>query len=150
MNAGTITQADGYNLAVELAQGGRVTNLSGGVISAKTNAIYGHAGGAAPTYVLNYGMLTALGTLYGAVGLDAGGTVVNKASGIISAPSATYGVNVAGGGGTVINAGTINNGVTLSSGYANRLIVDPVPCLPAISPVAMAHWSWRPAPVVAR
>jgi fibronectin-binding autotransporter adhesin len=120
--------------AVELEQGGLVTNsgtlLNGGVL----------VRGAAGT-VINSGVILG-NAAYGGVYMTKGGQVTNLGSGTISANGATisydnappYGVFLAGGAGTVTNAGTINAGgtsgtagyaVRLAAGFTNRVIVDP-------------------------
>src|SRR6202012_2280773 len=123
------TNGDGGN-AVQLQQGGLVTNFGtlrgGGVLIRDSLGT-----------VVNSGVI--LGNVaYGGVYLEAGGTVTNLVGGLISSNGATesyqggppYGVSIAGGAGTVTNAGTIDGG----SGYAvlfaagafqNRVIVDP-------------------------
>jgi hypothetical protein len=86
------------------------------------------------------GIVTNSGTIlgdsfYGGVVFFHGGTVTNLA-GTISGASDTvaghhYGVHIYGAAGTVTNAGTITGGsasnyaVTLATGFANRVIVDP-------------------------
>lgn len=115
VNSGGISGAR----AVELADGGSVTNQSAGTIVGSTAGI--GIDGAAGT-VVNAGRVSS--TRYG-VALNSGGSVTNQSSGSISGTAA--GVYVLGGG-TVINAGAISGStyaVKLAVGSTNRVVVDP-------------------------
>ncbi|HEY7581575.1 MAG TPA: alkaline phosphatase family protein, partial [Acetobacteraceae bacterium] len=112
-NTGSIT---GVPYAVDLVQGGTVTNNVGGNISSKRGVnIQGATG-----FVTNSGSISG-STAFG-VRLNAGGQVTNLAGGSISGP---LGVAVYAAAGTVTNNGTISgtHAVTFSGTGANRLVV---------------------------
>ncbi|WP_158928549.1 Hint domain-containing protein [Acidisphaera sp. S103] len=133
-NYGTIsgapnaTNGEGGN-AVEMRHGGLVTNFgtleNGGALFRL-----------APGTLVNTGVILG-NAAYGGVYMQAGGTVTNLAGGQISSNGATesyhgappYGVFIHGAAGTVTNVGTIDGGsgnaVLLSTGFQNRVIVDP-------------------------
>ena len=98
----------GVGNAVVLASGASLTNLASGTIAGADSAIYSPTGGSANT-VVNAGSLGA--TAFVGVRLREGGALTNAASGTISGAYAA--VYVAGGIGTVTNAGLI----TAASGY---------------------------------
>jgi hypothetical protein len=125
---GTVTNAgdiSGFLYGVELQAGGSVTNKAGGTISGGFAGVYLTAGGAVTNKaggaidsdyvgirakgvaasVTNAGSIrgSEMGPFSG-VGLYAGGSVVNAAGATISA---SYGVYINGGAGTVTNAGDI-------------------------------------------
>ena len=121
-NAGTIAAGDGAG--VDLLEGGSATNDAGGMIS-------GTWGIAIQNYML--GSVLNLGTIVGGAESGvylAGGSVTNEVGGQISG---TWGVAITGGLGIVVNAGTIAStaagesatAVTLKSGFANEVVVDP-------------------------
>ncbi len=110
-DAGSLTNAGtlyGVGNAVVLASGASLTNLASGTIAGADSAIYSPTGGSANT-VVNAGSLGA--TAFVGVRLREGGALTNAASGTISGAYAA--VYVAGGIGTVTNAGLI----TAASGY---------------------------------
>lgn len=74
------------------------------------------------------GALINAGTVTGGLRLAAGVTLSNASTGKISASSGSALYGVAGGAATVVNAGTIagaGNAIAFTTGYANRLIIDP-------------------------
>jgi hypothetical protein len=96
-NAGTIAASSSIYSAVELNDGGSVTNLAGGAINGLGGSI---AMGAA-------GTVTNAGALESGVFLQSGGKVTNQAGGTIG--SGTYGYAVLlSAGGTVVNTGEIS------------------------------------------
>jgi hypothetical protein len=122
-----VSSGDGVQL---VSPGGAVNNGRGGTITGAISGVY--AGGGPPTLVTNAGAIS--GHLYG-IDLAAGGLVTNKAGGTISGghygfyknPDGYYqlynfggGVRIAGGLGSVTNAGTINSdgkyGIYLGAG----------------------------------
>ena len=120
-NAGLV---NGTVYGINLLAGGSISNAAGGTISGSggsgSSGVY--AEHAAAT-IGNAGLIS--GTQDG-VDLLVGGSLTNAAGGMISG-SAT-GVRVAGGRGTVTNAGTLRGGtaaVQFTGTYADRLIVDP-------------------------
>ena len=127
-NSGTIGSGEGpvANSAdgIVLHVGGVVTNAATGTISGGGIFSQGDA------TITNSGVILG-DAIYGGVYLAAGGTVTNLTGGTISYGGAGYGVKIAGAAGTITNAGTITSGsgsgaaVVLSSGYTNRVIVDP-------------------------
>lgn len=108
---------------VDLLGGGSVANS--GTIRGAQGGVY--FGGSAGT-VYNSGLIQAFGSgkFSVGVGLDAGGTIVNGATGTISA--AIDGIVAYAGAVTVVNAGRIVApnavAVTLAAGFTNRLVVD--------------------------
>ena len=149
LNSGTIAgnpTTAGYGVDLEI--GGSVNNTSTGTITGGEDAIFVYG---ATASIDNSGKIT--GTFDDAIGLFAGGTVINRAGGVIKAnTSGGYGpagVYAAGGSVTIKNygtisaqygayfngAGTVENAGTISgtsyavdfaaSSAANRLIVDP-------------------------
>jgi len=117
--------------------GDSVTNLSGGVIECVGTKDAGIAFNRFFATVANAGLITGynggrgepsdgLVLRYGGIVINlSGGTITNLAGGTIPANGAAYGIKIIGGAGTIANAGTISGGVTLTAGYANRVIVDP-------------------------
>jgi hypothetical protein len=83
--------------------------------------------GAAPTAwtIVNQALLRSTDTAGNGITLAAGGTVLNNAGARIA--GGQYGVSIAGGAGTVINAGSIAGAeaVQLAAGYANRVMLAP-------------------------
>ena len=124
-NAGTISDNSTKSDGVKLVQGGFVTNLTGGTISAAYSAIgiYGKAG-----IVSNAGLIVGVGINSDAVFLGEG-LVINQAGGIISDSfTSIYGAVEANGVVTVVNAGTISGAtyaVSFYSGHADKVVVDP-------------------------
>ncbi len=102
-NSGTISSSSGN--AVQLDQGGSVTNAAGAKITGATNGIYVKGG---PGTVTNTGAITGTGG-YG-VRAQSGLTLQNQAGATIS--GATDGVFVLGAAGNLTNAGTITGGGT--------------------------------------
>jgi hypothetical protein len=130
VNAGLISGGSGdYNWGVKIGDaGGYISNASTGTIT----------GGGVKAYsaftMVNAGKVlgpTVSGAHYGAMYLYAGGSVTNLSSGTIAAENGTYGIKIARGGGTVINAGYIDGGsrggdaVRMTAGYTNLVEVDP-------------------------
>ncbi len=113
-NAGLITGSS--NIGVYLAAGGGVSNLSTGAIHSGNTGIYVNS----TAYVMNAGIISA--TARG-VDFKSGGQVVNLSTGTIGGPlDAIY---IAGGAGTITNAGTITGPVVFASGFTNQLLVLP-------------------------
>ncbi|MDR2238822.1 MAG: hypothetical protein LBE33_00070, partial [Zoogloeaceae bacterium] len=111
-NDGTIESVTGTTAtAINLAQGGAVTNQDNGIIRSSGSAIV--IAGAAGT-VTNDGQITGNAVGAGAFGiaLNAGGTVTNNASGSITGTSTTanggYAVRIQGASGTINNYGEIS------------------------------------------
>ena len=133
---------------MDLEDGGSVTNTSTGSISGGEDAIFGYG---APVTINNSGQL--ISTFDDGVGLFGGGSVINRAGGVIRTPTGggygPAGVYIPSGSASVVNdgsisgqygvyygvAGTVENAGTISgtsnavefaaSSSANRLIVDP-------------------------
>jgi hypothetical protein len=108
-NAGTITGTANYGITI--GAGGLVNNRAGALISGSVAGIL--IGGQAGT-VFNYGSIT------GATGVDlqAGGLVVNEASGTITPSAASgYGVSISGDQGTIDNFGVITRVQVTGGGY---------------------------------
>ena len=120
---GTVTNAGvlfGFSYAVQLMDGGSVTNLTSGVVRSGDLGVIITGG---------TGAVTNAGTMSGfdAVVLRAGGSVSNAASGYIAAAK-NVGVYISGGAGTVTNAGTIlggNYAVQFVGDFAGLVIDDP-------------------------
>jgi hypothetical protein len=120
MNAGTIAASAGSlpanttfaSVGVQLADGGAVTNASGGTIASYSMGvqIFNAAG-----TVLNAGTISASATIqpadtvFGSAGvqLDDGGVVTNSPGGVIR--SNWMGVQIYNAAGTVVNAGSISD-----------------------------------------
>jgi outer membrane autotransporter protein len=103
---------------VRLTKGGAVTNSAGATIASTTNAIIlGTSGSGGLGAVTNAGTITG-GTTGDTVALFGGGTVVNLATGTISAANSSNAVSISGGTSrTVTNDGLISNtGPSFSSG----------------------------------
>ncbi|HKS89214.1 MAG TPA: hypothetical protein VJR70_07220 [Stellaceae bacterium] len=111
-NFATIASLSGTYVAVYLKSGGSVTNYQGGLLQ-------GAAGIAGIAIANGSGNVNNYGSISG-IYLRAGGVVINRSTGII-AESATA-VSVAGGAGTIVNAGLISasgagqDGVDLNAG----------------------------------
>ena len=105
---------------------GTVINLSTGTISG--GGIYGYA--QPGDSVVNSGVILG-DSVYGAIYFKDGATVTNLAGTIAAGAGNKYGIKIIGAAGTVTNAGTITGGsptgnaVILTSGFTNRVIVDP-------------------------
>jgi O-antigen biosynthesis protein len=105
-----------------------VINKSTGTIKGGS-AIYDKLGVAT---VVNYGLLQSNNVAYGAVDLDFGGVVINKAGGTIDAHGGKYGIKFAYAGrsgvATVTNAGTIIGGTSIAAvafaNVANNRFID--------------------------
>jgi hypothetical protein len=109
--------------------------------------------GAAPTgwTIVNQALLRSTDTAGNGITLAAGGTVLNNAGARIA--GGQYGVSIASGAGTVINAGSIAGAeaVQLAAGYANRVVLAPAPPFSGmvnggntIGAPPPARWSWCP------
>lgn len=131
-NFGTIASGQGPS---GNSANGIVLHAGGVVINSSTGASIGTISGGGVfaqgvATVTNSGLIIG-DSVYGGVDLAAGGIVTNLSGGTISYGGAGYGIEIAGGGGTVTNAGTITAGgtngsaVILSSGVTNEVIVDP-------------------------
>jgi hypothetical protein len=149
VNSGSISGYSGSGgYGVDLEDGGSVTNTSTGSISGGEDAIFGYG---APVTINNSGQL--ISTFDDGVGLFGGGSVINRAGGVIRTPTGggygPAGVYIPSGSASVVNdgsisgqygvyygvAGTVENAGTISgtsnavefaaSSSANRLIVDP-------------------------
>ncbi|HUN40345.1 MAG TPA: SdrD B-like domain-containing protein [Acetobacteraceae bacterium] len=125
VNAGRIVSYGGPSgdaaNGIDLTRGGTVTNLSTGTISG--NGIFAGTYSSTPSTIVNSGVILG-GNVYGGIYLGEGGSVTNLA-GTISANGAAYGIKVERAAGTVTNAATIVGGITLASGFTNRVIADP-------------------------
>jgi fibronectin-binding autotransporter adhesin len=133
LNAGSVTGVGTDGFGVRLDEGGLVSNSATGVI---TGTLYGIYGFDLPGTVLNSASIGASGTVGTGVYLSRGGTVSNAAGGIISGE--LFGVRLGNGtssaherAATVTNAGTIAasgsgaDAISLASGFANLVVVDP-------------------------
>jgi hypothetical protein len=133
LNAGSVTGAGPDGIGVRLDEGGLVSNSASGEI---TGTLYGIYGLDLPGTVLNSGSIGVTGAAGAGVYLAQGGTVSNAAGGIISSQS--YGVRLGNAtstsqevAATLENAGTIiaslsgADAVSLASGFANLVMVDP-------------------------
>jgi hypothetical protein len=100
----TLGTAGSYASPLTIAASGYIDNTG------TSNAIYGPDTG--PWTVVDYGRVVAQAGGGAGVGLNAGGRVSNEADGQIVG---SVGVDIAGGGGTVTNYGTIN-GAGLGAG----------------------------------
>ena len=116
INAGTITNSATVS-DIALFAGGRVTNVSGGLLKNNQGSAIG--GTNVAVSVFNAGVIISTGTAGNGVNLKAGGYVSNAATGTIAA-QVHAGVYFAGSTGTVVNAGYITGGtkagVALSAG----------------------------------
>jgi hypothetical protein len=109
VNAGSITGNPSTGFGVYLAQGGLVTNQSGGAIS---GGIGVQLKTAAAT-VVNAGSIGGNATSGIGVSLNSGGSVTNQGSGVISG---AQGIQVKTSAGTIVNAGSIGANVTSGHG----------------------------------
>ena len=107
-NFGTINAAGSGYYGVDLAAGGSVTNGSaadsGALIEAKKRAIRVETASATIT---NYGSIVSSGNNYTAVGMFAGGTLVNGSATDLTAFIGAGNRGVSDGYGSVVNFGTI-------------------------------------------
>jgi hypothetical protein len=123
---GTLTNNATVLTTVTLGSGASLTNASGGVISSQGGKPLSVVGLSGPATVTNYGHILASATGAG-VALFAGGTVINRGGTLTGAD----GVEITGGGGTVVNFATILGinsnfaGVFLGAGYQNLLAIAP-------------------------
>jgi hypothetical protein len=149
VNSGSISGYSGSGgYGVDLEAGGTVTNTSAGYITGGEDAIFGYG---AAVNIDNSGQIVS--TFDDGIGLFGGGSVINRAGGVIRAPTGggygPAGVYIPSGSASIINygsisgqygvyfgaAGTVENAGTISgtssavdfatSSSANRLIVDP-------------------------
>ena len=123
VNSGLIS--GGVALAVQLADGGFVTNQSTGTIVSDLGGVWSAN---APVTVANAGTIIGFNS---GIKLAAGGFVTNQAGGTIAGGFLYGGILIAGGAGTVVNAGSIAgtgsniDAVTLAAGYSNLVVIDP-------------------------
>ncbi len=111
VNAGDIGVNTLNGSGIILQAGGSVTNQATGTITAR-HGVYGQLVAAT---VVNYGHITANGTILDAsVQLNAGGTVTNESGGTISGYRGALGGKY--GALTIVNAGVIAGNPTASSG----------------------------------
>ncbi len=151
VNSGSISGyagSGGYGVDLEAGGTVTVTNTSAGYITGGEDAIFGYG---AAANIDNSGQIVS--TFDDGIGLFGGGRVINRAGGVIRAPTAggygPAGVYIPGGSANVVNhgsisgqygvylgvAGTVENAGTISgsssavtfavSSAANRLIIDP-------------------------
>ena len=110
---GVLTNNGTIGTTVTLGASAALINAQGANINSLPNAVYDNAGFAA---VINDGAM-------GGVELQLGGNVTNQSAGVINGP---VGVQISGGGGSVVNAGTIigdnGNAVLLSAGGVNEVV----------------------------
>ncbi len=124
INSGQISGGNGSSggggaTGVSFSAFATVTNLSGGMISGGGGSSgFASAGGGGTGIQMNDG-----GVLFNAA-LVQGGSGVGGSFGSSGSSSGT-GVVIQGGPGTVINEGTINNGITMGSNFGNQLSVFP-------------------------
>jgi hypothetical protein len=116
-NLGTIEGIGTFTDGIAMFAGGTVTNGAAGVTTALIEGtgrrgvfVYGGAG-----TVTNFGTIQSLSTSYVGVYLKAGGSVTNKAGGLILGPSGIAGIAIGHFSGTVGNYGSIS-GVFLEAG----------------------------------
>jgi Hint domain len=136
VNAGTILSLQAYNhqtpfdaAAVQLAEGGSVTNSAGGFIRAQWIGVQIGTEGSVPVAgtVVNQGTIIATdGTNGAGVWISGPGTIDNAASGTIAdGPYAIVAYNQV----TVVNAGSIGGSLfgldAIGTGFADRVVADP-------------------------
>jgi hypothetical protein len=136
VNSGTIASLQAYNhelpfnaAAVQLAQGGSVTNSAGGYIRAQWIGVQiGTVGSVAvPGTVDNQGTIIATdGTNGAAIWITGPGMIYNTASASITdSPFAIVAYNAV----TVVNAGSIGGSLfgldAINPGYPDRVVADP-------------------------
>ena len=128
-NTGTIKVATAiHSVAVNLKAGGSFTNKASGVVQDFGSYVGGVAMAAAGT-VTNYGSITATTDASGhgnAVDLTAGGALVNKLGGKISASGYRQAGVYMASGGTTTNYGQITDttGYTYTTGRANAVELE--------------------------
>ncbi len=108
--AGTVVNAGRLTDSVTLTAGGTIINGASGTTNATISGASTIAGSSGT--IINYGTL-GLGQTLSSPGIDllAGGLIVNASAGYVS-----YLTEIDGAAGTVVNAGTLTNSVTLSAG----------------------------------
>jgi hypothetical protein len=106
INKGTVSSEEGW--AISLAGAGALDNS--GMISGQLGGFETGGGGA----VTNKGTIKGTGAGQDAIDLHGGGSITNKAGGLIQAGSRGVAITIDGGSGTVTNSGTISG--SLSSG----------------------------------
>jgi hypothetical protein len=136
VNAGTIVSLQAYNhqmpfdaAAVQLAQGGSVTNSAGGFIRAQWIGVQIGTEGSVPVAgtVVNQGAIIATdGTNGAGIWITGPGMISNAASGTIAGgPYAIVAYNQI----TLVNAGSIGGSLfgldPIGSGFADRVVADP-------------------------
>ena len=124
VNSGSISGysgSGGYGL--DLEAGGTVTNTSAGYITGGEDAIFGYG---AAVNINNSGQIVS--TFDDGIGLFGGGSVINRAGGVIRAPTGggfgPAGVYIPSGSASVINYGTISGqyGVYLAQPALLRML----------------------------
>lgn len=108
-NSGVIEGIDASG-AVRLSAGGDITNAQEAIIEGGASV-----GGPFPAVEISgaAGTLVNSGTIIGAIGLSAGGSVVNNSSAYMGSE---IGLDISGGAGTIANYGTMTDSVGLFAG----------------------------------